>query len=123
MPFVRDPKEMAKYYQACDLYIHTAKAENAPLVILEAMACGKPVIATNAGGIPELVRNDDTGYTVPIGDAESMANLIISLIDAPEQLTRLGESASNVAKKEYGRSKMVDAYLNLYQSLIFERKV
>ncbi len=52
--FVENPNEMARFYQTCDFYIHTSKADNAPLVILEAMACGKPVVSTRVGGYLSL---------------------------------------------------------------------
>lgn len=119
--YINDPLEIARYYQACDLYIHTAKTENAPLVILEAMACGKPIVSTNAGGIPELVREGETGYAVPIGDDEGMVNRILTLINDPGQRDQMGIKAAKVAKVEYGLNRMVDDYLNLYQELIDAR--
>lgn len=119
--FVNDPMEIARYYQACDLYIHTAKADNAPLVILEAMACGKPIVATNAGGIPELVREGETGYTVSIGDDEAMTERIISLINNPNRVRQMGANAAAIAKENYGLERMVSDYLDLYQELIDER--
>jgi len=120
-PFVNNPRDVAKHYQACDLYIHTAKADNAPLVILEAMACGKAVVATNAGGIPEIVREEVTGYTVAIGDDEAMTERIVSLINDPDRLRSMGENAGRIAKERYGLERMVYDYLELYQELIDER--
>jgi glycosyltransferase involved in cell wall biosynthesis len=117
-PFENNPKHVAKHYQACDLYIHTAKADNAPLVILEAMACGKPIVATNAGGIPELVREGETGHTVPIGDDQAMTEKIINLINDPDRLRQFGENAARIAKENYGLDRMVNNYLVLYQELI-----
>lgn len=121
-PFVKNPETVAKYYQACDLYIHTAKADNAPLVILEAMACGKAIVATNAGGIPEMVRQGKTGYTVPIGHDLAMTEHIISLINDPNRLSPLGEFAAKIAKENYGLDRMARNYLTLYQELIVERQ-
>ncbi len=118
--YVSDPREMARYYQACDLYVHTAKADNAPLVILEAMACGKAIVATNAGGIPELVREVLTGYTVPVGDDEQMASRVLDLIQNPESMKQMGLHAAEIAKNEYGLDRMVQNYLDLYQELINE---
>jgi len=120
-PFVNNPRDVAKHYQACDLYIHTAKADNAPLVILEAMACGKAVVATNAGGIPKLVREGETGYTVPIGDDEAMTERIVSLINEPDQLRSMGENAGRIAMERYGLKRMVKDYLDLYWELIDAR--
>ncbi len=121
IPFIKGSKEIAKYYQACDLFIHTAKAETFGLVIIEAMTCGKAVVSTNAGGIPELVREDETGYIVPIGDDEAMAKRIISLINEPDQLRKMGERAAQISKNEYGLERMSREYLSLYQEVIDER--
>jgi len=117
-PTIKDSKELARYYQSCDLYLHPSKADNAPLAILEAMACGKTVIATNVGGIPELVQEGITGYTVQLGDDEAMAEIIISLLNEPNKLKQLGENAAEIAKHRYGLQLMVNNYLNLYQELI-----
>lgn len=119
--YVASPKEMASYYQACNLYIHTAKADNAPLVILEAMACGKPVLATNAGGIPELVREGVTGFTVPVSDDEQMALKVLEMVQNPDRLRLMGLNAAEIAKNEYGLDRMVQNYLDLYHELTDER--
>jgi len=120
-PYSSDPKEIARYYQACDLYIHTAKADNAPLVILEAMACGKPIVATSAGGIPELVHDGETGFTVSIGDDEAMVERIQVLIDNPDIGIRMGNTAAEIARKEYDLEQMVKNYIDLYKEVIDER--
>jgi len=118
--YVTNAEEMARYYQASDLYIHTAKADNAPLVILEAMACGKPIVATNAGGIPELVREGVTGFTLPVGDDEQMVSKILDMIQSPDCLKQMGLNAAAIAKNEYGLDRMVQDYLNFYQEMINE---
>jgi len=119
--YISDPREIARHYQASDLYIHTAKADNAPLVILEGMACAKPIVATDAGGIPEFVREGETGYTVPIGDDEAMVAQILDLMDEPVGMKQMGEKAAKIAQQKYGLKRMVNNYLDLYQELIGER--
>jgi glycosyltransferase involved in cell wall biosynthesis len=122
-PFIKEQGEVAKHYQACDLYIHTAKADNAPLVILEAMACGKPIVSTSAGGIPELVREGETGYTIPMGDDLAMFDRIISLMGNQNRLNQMGAKASKIAQSENGLEQMVSNYLTLYQELIDARSI
>jgi glycosyltransferase involved in cell wall biosynthesis len=70
---VTDMNLVAKYYRASDLYVHVAKAETFPNTVLEAMACGVPVIASNVGGIPEQVDDGITGLLIPAQNAELMA--------------------------------------------------
>ena len=66
-------EEMAVYYQAADVYLHAARADTFPNVVLEAMACGTPVVATAVGGIPEQVEHGVSGFLVPPGDSSGMA--------------------------------------------------
>ena len=120
--FIRDPINIARHYQASDLNIHTAKAESFGLVITEAMACGKPVVATNVGGMPELVREGKTGYTVPSGDDEMMVKRVVELINDRQLRINMSQKAAEVAQREYGLDRMVGDYLTLYQELIDERK-
>src|SRR5262245_11563282 len=56
VPYQRDPRSVAQYYQAADLYVHAARADTFPTTVLEALACGTPVVATAVGGIPEQVK-------------------------------------------------------------------
>jgi glycosyltransferase involved in cell wall biosynthesis len=57
VPYQKDPAVVARYYQAADIYIHSARADTFPNTVLEALACGTPVVATAVGGIPEQVKS------------------------------------------------------------------
>jgi glycosyltransferase involved in cell wall biosynthesis len=120
IPFEKKPLQIAKYYQASDLYVHTSKADNFPLVILEAMACGKAVVSTDAGGIPEQIRDGISGYVVPVGDDEAMALRIVKLMNSPELLKSMGENGLKLARKKYSKYQMVESYMSLYRELIDE---
>jgi glycosyltransferase involved in cell wall biosynthesis len=85
------------------------------------MACGKPVLATNAGGIPELVREGVTGFTVPVSDDEQMALKVLEMVQNPDRLRLMGLNAAEIAKNEYGLDRMVQNYLDLYHELTDER--
>ncbi len=69
--YQNDPQVVARYYQAADVFIHAARADNFPTTILEALACGTPVVATAVGGIPEQIVDGETGFLVPPGDAQA----------------------------------------------------
>ncbi|MCL4552169.1 MAG: glycosyltransferase, partial [Candidatus Marsarchaeota archaeon] len=92
VPYLKDPREVAQYYQAADVYVHAAKVDTFPNTVLEALACGTAVVASAVGGIPEQVKGLDpwdrnsqgrilgrfgadnaTGMLVPPGDAEALA--------------------------------------------------
>lgn len=105
------PRELVRYYQAADLYVHAAISESFGLVIAEAMACGTPVIATAVGGIPELYRDGREGLLVPGGDATALASAIRRLLEAPELRKMMGQRATRWAHAHFDQEKMIDSYL------------
>ncbi len=113
----RDPCRMALFYQASDLYLHAANAENYPTVILESMACGTPVVATATGGIPEQIESGGDGFLVLKGDVEGMAERIEQLMLDPRLLREMGERALARAVKHFDQRGMVRGYLDWYQSI------
>ncbi len=128
VPFDPDPATIALYYQAADLYLHAAKSENFPTTVLEALACGTPVVATAVGGIPEQI--DDiakpaasggaNGVLVPPGDGVAMAAAVIALLADPPLLTRMGQEARTAAEARFGVERMIAAYLDWYREIAGE---
>ncbi len=93
---------------------HSATWEGMPNVILEAMACRKPVVATDVGGSRELVDNGVTGILVPAGDEEGLARAIVKLILDDDLRRHLGESARERVERHFSILSMVDANQALY---------
>lgn len=115
--FVKDPATLADYYRAADVYVHPAKIDTFPNVILEAMACGLPVVATSVGGVPEQVIDGETGYLVPKGESEALTRAIESVLFSPDR----GRSLSAMAVKRgarFDRMTHASAYLNWYEEVI-----
>jgi len=84
---------------------------------MEAMACGKPVIATGVGDVPVLVNNGVNGIVIPPGKADQLAESIIYLAENPELRKRMGET--NVRKmREYDWDKIAKQYHSLYLDLL-----
>jgi glycosyltransferase involved in cell wall biosynthesis len=117
VPFIADPKRVALHYQAADVYVHAARAENLPLTIIEAMACGVAVVATDVGGIPELVVDGETGYLVSAGDVIALARSITSLLDEPFRRDQFGSAGAERARNRFSLRQQADAYLGLYAEL------
>ena len=117
VPFQKVPTEVARYYQAADIYIHAAKAEVFGLVIAEALACGTPVVATAVGGISEVVDDDDSGFLVPLGNAAAMVASIQKILKNPKLQQEMGVQAAQVARQRFCLEKMVDNYLSWYQEI------
>ena len=121
VPYQEDPKVVARYYQAADVYVHAARADTFPNVVLEALACGTPVVATAVGGIPEQVEDGVTGFLMPPGDAEAMADAVVALLTDEALQERLGENAAEDARKRFDLDRQVSEYIEWYQALIESR--
>ena len=84
-----DRDDMADLYRAADVMLNPSLADNMPNSILEALACGVPVVSTNVGGVPFLVQDGVTALLVPPGDARSMADATLRLLDDEALWNRL----------------------------------
>lgn len=127
VPYQKDENQVASYYQAADLYVHGAKVDNFPRTVLEALACGTPVIASGVGGIPEQVhslkgrnRGDaalPTGIVVPSGDSQSMADAMEWLLQNDVLRETLGRNAAQDARERFDLQRQADSYLDWYHSI------
>ena len=87
-------------------------------VLLEAMATGQPIVATRAGGIPEVVTHERTGLLVPPRDARALAAAIITLLRDPTQRARLGAAALHAVQTSFSVERMVRQTLDAYARLV-----
>jgi glycosyltransferase involved in cell wall biosynthesis len=117
VPFQSDRHVVAQYFQAADVYVHASRIDTSPTAVLEALACGTPVVATGVGGIPEQIRDGVTGYIVPPGGAESMASSIERLLGNQEHCLRMGENAFKDARARFDLKDEAKAYLSWYQAV------
>ena len=116
--FERDPKRVAQYYQAADVYIHAAKAEAFGKTVTEALACGRPVVATSVGGIPEQVEDGVTGFLTPPGNATAMAERIGQLLVDEELRKRIGIQAAESARHRFNLERQADEFLGWYNEIL-----
>ena len=120
IPYIRDPKLVALYYQSADVYIHAARADTFPNTVLEALACGTPVVATDVGGIPEQIEHGKTGFLVSVGDAVTMANFIQILLENQNINQQMSELAVKTVQHRFSLERMIDNYLEWYQEILHE---
>jgi glycosyltransferase involved in cell wall biosynthesis len=138
IPYQEDPKVVARYYQASDVYVHAARAEAWGLAITEALACGIPVVATAVAGVPEQVKglrdancrsqtgNSDlnrysadeaTGMLVPPGNAQEMAACVSALLTNETLRSQLGANAARDGRERFDLNRQVEAYIEWYQAI------
>jgi len=123
IPFQEDTETVANYYQAADIYVHTARADTFPTGVLEALACGTPVVATAVGGIPEQIEEARTGFLVPVGDAAGLAARITQVFLDHDLKQGMGMQAAESARQRFGLDRQVDAYLDWYHKLVWQKMV
>jgi D-inositol-3-phosphate glycosyltransferase len=105
------------YYSAAEVVVVPSHYESFGLVALEAMACGTPVVASETGGLAFLVRDGETGFHVPTGDPEAMAERLRQLLGDEVLRERLGHQAAEYAKR-YAWPLMVEQIIDLYQGTL-----
>jgi glycosyltransferase involved in cell wall biosynthesis len=110
------PEDVARWLQAADLYAHPSRADTFPNGVLEALACGTPIVASRVGGIPEQVRNE-TGILVEPGDPAALAAAIESLLADPSRRERMSAAAADDARARFSVDRQIDAYLALHVEL------
>jgi glycosyltransferase involved in cell wall biosynthesis len=117
VPFQSDEWRMAKYYHAADLYVHAARADTFPNTVLEASACGLPIVASRVGGIVEQVEDGQTGFLVPGGDAGVMADRIVQLLRDDSLRLAMGRAGAELAQKRFRVERMVADYLAWFEKI------
>lgn len=116
-PFRNDIKDVARFYQAADLYLHGARIDTFPNAVLEALACGTPVVATAVGGIPEQIDEGRTGFLVAPRDVSGMAARIVHALDENTN-QRMSAAAAQEALRRFSIERQVDEHLNWYREII-----
>lgn len=92
--------------------------EGLPIAILEYMAASKPVIATDVGGVAELVHNNENGYLLKAGDVETLSDKLLFLLNNPATAEIMGSKGRKLVEKNFSFSVMFNAYADLYESVI-----
>ena len=115
-------EDIPEILRESDFLIISSITEAFPLVALEAMALGKPIVATNCGGIPELVSDEETGFLVPIDAPESLSEKILYMIKDRNRMKEMGNRAMTKFDENYSAETYTLHFENLYRELIRTHK-
>ncbi len=116
--YIKNDELMSDYYAASDLFIYPSLADNCPLVVMEALSCGLPVVTFETGGIPELVKHLETGYVAKYKDLNDFINGVKMFISNKELINKTSNTARDYAVSNFDTSKMVEEYLKLYEEIV-----
>jgi glycosyltransferase involved in cell wall biosynthesis len=103
---------------AADVVCLSSDAEGVPMVLLEAMALGRAVVATSVGGVSEAVDGEETGLLVPTSDERAFAVALLKLATDPELRLRLGERAEKRHRERFGVDRMVEEYAQVFDAVL-----
>ena len=117
-----DPNQMAGIYDAADVYLNASEIDNQPLSLLEAFACGIPIVTTDAGGIPYIVTNGVNGTLVRCGDVDELARRAIALLWNPSSTKQMIDCGRKECEK-YSWHAVRDAWIEAYHQLAKNQSV
>ena len=112
------PSDMAHWYDEADVYLNSSDIDNMPNSIIEAFACGLPVVTTRPGGIPYVVEHERNGLLVECGDHEALAASALRLLEEPALAERLIAEGLRDVEQRYTWEAVSDQWAALYQRLV-----
>lgn len=112
--------EMVEVYRAADLFVIPSKEDNLPNTVLESLACGTPVVGFAAGGIPEMIDQNETGVLAELGDTTALADAIEAGI-ALSQEANIAERCVESMKRNYSQIEVVEDYIDLFREMLKQK--
>jgi len=115
-----EPRELNGYYSACDIFLMPSErfpSDGLNVVVPEAMACGRPVVASDAGGNDMVVSNGVNGYLHAAGDPADLAEKVMCLIDNPAQRNEMGNKSMELVRSRFNWHSIANYYIDSYRKL------
>ncbi len=113
-------EDMPAFYASLDILVSSSRQEGLPIALLEGMASGLPLVATNVGLVPDIVHNDRTGILVSTESVDALATAMLKLIQNPKLRRSYGAAAQTLIAEEYSAQRMTKEYLSLYGMVVTE---
>ena len=110
-------QDVGAFYKLADLFVMSSVQEGLGTAVLDALALGKPVVGTDAGGIPEVIKDGETGRLVVAGNAQALADGIIQMLVHKDDALRMGRQGQAIVREQYSIEAMVGKNLAVYNRL------
>ena len=109
---------LVEILNASDIFLMPSQSESFGLSALEAMSCGKPVVSSSVGGLPELVIHNETGYIAEIGDVDRMAKYSIELLTNERRYSIFSKNSRERSEKQFEKSNILPKYVEYYEKIL-----
>ncbi len=106
---------LIEHYRQADIFVTATTWEGMPNTVLEAMACGLPIVGTSAPGMDQLVGDGKNGYLVPLKDPAALADRLQRLMDNPYERARMGKESRKIAERQFAWDVIAAQYVEIYQ--------
>jgi L-malate glycosyltransferase len=116
--FLGKQEGLVEILSSSDIFLIPSQSESFGLAALEAMACGLPVVSSSVGGLPELVRHNESGFIAEIGDVDRMAKYTIELLSNEKKYNLFSENSRERAVTQFDTSKVVPMYEEYYEQIL-----
>jgi glycosyltransferase involved in cell wall biosynthesis len=120
--YVNNNEQLADIYSAADIFVLPSLEDNLPNTVLEAMACGTPVIGFQVGGMPDMIQDGITGYMAPPFDSHKLGDLILKLLFDEDKRKQMKLNCRQLIEKKFKLQDQAEGYLDLFQQLSANRK-
>jgi glycosyltransferase involved in cell wall biosynthesis len=114
--------DMPAVYSVMDMFVLPSLTEGLPMALLEAIASGRPAVATRVGAVPTLIQDGYSGLLVEAGEAGELAEAMMKLLRNPEKAREFAEHAQRGIEERFSSQTMVDRYIGVYESVLMRRR-
>ena len=113
--------DMPEMYALMDIFVLPSRTEGLPMVLLEALAAKKPVVATTVGAVPGVIDHGHSGLLTQPGDVEDLSGAIIDLLDNPQKAQHLAQNGYERVKDHFSAQRMAEQYIEVYKDVLSAR--
>jgi glycosyltransferase involved in cell wall biosynthesis len=116
--FIGERRDMPEVYASFDVLVLPSLDEAMPMCLLEGLSAARPVIATSVGEIPELIHDEQTGFLIPPGDVDELANSLLAMIGQPARAAEMGAQGQAMVQGNFSSDAMARNYEDVYDSVL-----